>query len=747
MARKMNKYKNIIKKSWAAVAVALVGATSLTSCYEEPDNAQPYGADEQTIYALISQRQELSAFNTILKKCAYDKKLSTYLEYTCFAPMNDGVSKYLDSLYADNNVRAPHNGIAEAGSVEQFKALDVMTKVSLMSDSLCEDICKYHMSGNLYQQMDIQGGEDTPSWNTLLTGRTIKASTFTNGQYKGKSSLNGVSAIIDGDIKALNGVLHVCSNVVPRSDRTVDEQMNAEGDMKLFFEALQRTGLYKVIQQENKGKKYDLAATKPKNRSNETMYSPEECLVKWTVFAETDEVFAANGIHNFDDLKQKCIEWYANPSWYDYVTETGQKISTGDDYENPFNVVNMFVAYHILRAGMPVDKIVYEKNSDTQATWNLCFGYEAQEYFETLLKNTLLKVWCTDPGNTQSSKRYLFINRYRQNNTLTDQLGTFGDEATHPIIFEGVKIDREKSKECKNGYIHRIGGILLYDQNAKDSQNERLRLDSSNFLYETINNGIRFMTDKDVKSRDATVQDVSRVAFDNTYFDNVVCYNPNTKLVFCKMGAWRANNSDQFQGWAAYDFAIKLPPVPTGTYEVRIVYPCMSRNGLMQFYIGNSPEQSSMISQGIPFDAKANPELEGSPTGYKPIMDESLDPQTDYGVAAEREMHVRGYMYAPASFSRAGSNSEQNKLVYDPNDIYSAAKFMVNKTSCRSEAGFDSGMMLRHVITTIKMNQSQDYWLRIKNLVNNENLGWSFDFIELCPSSVYASQQMNEDWY
>lgn len=745
--------KNFIIKIRIILIVSLACLFGMTSCYEEPDGSQLFNAEEMTLREMIVQDSRLSAFFSILQKCGYDKKISTYMKYTCFAPVNEGVEPYIDSLYYDNNKSFPHNGIQESAN---WGSLSLAEKVSLMSDSLCEDLSKYHLSGETFMQVNISGAT---TCSTLITGRNVTVDIFREGAFAGKTSLNGRSAIIDGDIEASNGVLHICNSIIPRSDRTVDDQMHAEGDFTIFHTALQLTGLDKLLQQEKKDTTYSYASTHPTDReaTPHELYCPTECLVKWTVFAETDDVFKANGINSFEDLKAKCIEWYGNPTWYNYVNEHGIQISTGDDYTNEWNVVHMFIAYHILRAGMAIDKIVYEYNSKTQSTWNLCFGYEPQEYFETMLPNTLMKIWETKP----KSQKNLFINRYRQNNTLTEELGTFGNDGTHPIIFEGVPIDRttradgtSPSVETLNGYIHRIKGILLYDQNAVNAQNERIRLDSSTFLYELINNGIRFATPSEVSVMNSG-GDGNRVAFDNAYFENIKCYNPGTLRRFCVLGAWRSNNSDQFQGWNIYDFAIKLPHVPTGTYELRIVYPPMNRGGLMQFYLGNSSSQSSMIAQGIPFDACANPTIEGNVMGCEPILEEyatdddgnQYETGSDFGVESDQRMHVRGYMRAPASFSRGTYNTITEKLTYDPSDIYSAAKNIVGSTSCRSEWGYGT-MMLRRIICTQRFEQGKDYWLRIKNLVDNEQLGWSFDFIELCPVSIAnSSSNMKEDWY
>ena len=725
------------------------------SCNEEPDGSNLFSSDQKTIAEMLRDRSELSAFYRILEKGSFDKYLGTYGEYTCFAPVNEGVNRYIDSLYKDESyliskAKKKHNGIQEDPN---WASLDVMARVNLMPDSLCDDIARFHLSGERHMQVDLDGTATT--WTTMKIGRSIRVNTFDEIKapkeaYIGLTSLNDVSAITEGDIEAINGVLHICSEMIPRSDRTTDDQLRVEGekDLSIFYAALEATGYTDTLMIERKNNPdgtaitYDLG-NNHNDRDGNVLYYPKECMIKWTVFAETDDVFRAAGINSFDDLKTKCAEWYGNCSgWYDYIKEKNIKISTGDDYTSKFNVVNMFVAYHILRAGMPIDRIVYEKNKQTDAFWNFCFGYEPQEYFETMLPNTLLKVWETNPKTSKD----LWLNRYLTNNTLTTKLGMFGmpGDGDHTLVFRGVSVDRNSSVETLNGYIHRIKGILKYDQNAKDALHERLRLDSSTFLYELINNGLRGATPSEVSTLNGG-GDGNRVAFHNTYFDNIVCYNPGTLLRFNVMGAWRAHNSDQFQGWDVYDFAIKLPHVPTGDYELRIIYPPMGRGGLMQFYLGNSSKQSDMVAIGIPFDACANPH-EDATFGYEPIQTLDENPESDFGVECGQRMHVRGYMYAPASFSRGTYNTITDPLSYNENDIYSAASQITGSTSCRSETGYGT-MMLRRIITTQRFEQGQDYWLRIKNLVNDANLGWSFDFIELVPLDIVNSQTMSEDWY
>ena len=80
----------IYKKGVLLLSVALVAMSSLTSCNEEPDGSDLFSTDELTLAQMLQQNADLSAFNAILVKCGYDKRISTYKEYTCFAPQTEG---------------------------------------------------------------------------------------------------------------------------------------------------------------------------------------------------------------------------------------------------------------------------------------------------------------------------------------------------------------------------------------------------------------------------------------------------------------------------------------------------------------------------------------------------------------------------------------------------------------------------------------------------------------------------------
>ena len=104
--------RNIIKIGLLMLAVS--------SCNPEPDESDLYTFTGETIESLIEQDSTLTSFNYVLSRVGYDKMMAAYGSYTCFAPTNDGVAFYCDSLYNDTQAVIPHNGMTEnslAGSV------------------------------------------------------------------------------------------------------------------------------------------------------------------------------------------------------------------------------------------------------------------------------------------------------------------------------------------------------------------------------------------------------------------------------------------------------------------------------------------------------------------------------------------------------------------------------------------------------------------------------------------------------
>lgn len=720
--------KNIVK---VALGIVLGTTVSLTSCRWEPDESNLYTFTGQTIQSYLQENDStFHLFNIIMKRSGYDRMMATYGEYTCYAPINSGVERYIDSLYNDKEAKEPHNGLTE-------------NSVNGLSEEQCKEIAMYHLSAMMNSYVEelsnYSGKEIATMMNTPFISKLGD---------DGIVRLNDVAEVTSYDHEMINGYVHVINNVIPRTTRRVAEVLEKQEDFKLFFEALEKCGLLDSLAIDKKTnadgtpKSYQLdnKTGRPGSSFTASYHVPAECKIKFTIFAEDSTAFANAGIHNFDDLKAKCEEWYGGAAaWYDYPQKAENPISTGDDYTNPYNVVNMFMRYHIIKAGMAVSKLVYERNN-TNENWNYAFGGEPYDYYETMLPHTLMKIWQPLYQPTGASTN-IWINRWRNNNTLTDEIGTFGNDATHQIKQPGCMVVRGKSNiQAYNGYIHAIDRPLIYDENVPNGVlHERLRIDVGTMLYELINNDIRFATAAEIGAMNVSGTDGTMTRLPLDYFDNFVSYNTKTQISWYTTGAWRAWEADQLAGWGENDFAFRLPPVPTGDYEIRIIYPPMGNSGLQQYYIGTSTDPSSMQPLGIPIDARyPNSALEEDRMGTGYLLSTEFD---DYGVASDLVMRNHGYMRAPASFSR-GTYNQVKTRVSTPDELIATIS-----NCCRYEEGYGTSMM-RKILGTRHLEQNQTYWIRLKNLLTGyDQLGFSIDFIELVPVDIVNSQDYTEDWY
>lgn len=718
---KINIFKSLLK---FAGVIAFPACIAMSSCSEDIDESNLYTFTGQTIEDfLVSNDTAFSSFNYILKRVGYDRILSSYGSgsqeyYTCFAPNNAAVERYLDSLYNDTESDFEHNGMTAPG-------------LEGLNDSLCNDIALFHVLGTEKLTIDMEG----VTLRTLL-GRTMTSATrLTDGLLV----LNDKAAIVSPDNEMVNGVVHVVDNVIPRSNKTVVKELQNDERFSIFYEALERTGLVDELTEQEK----ILTAEKP--APVDGYYTPTECKVGYTIFAETNEVFAKNGIDGFPALVERAKEWYgkaatgdkreATQGWYDYYRNNNITVSTGDDYENPANVLNMFVRYHILKAAVAKEVLAWDHNMLNG------HGYsgDAYDYYETMLPKTLMKIWKVKRSNSaQGIVAGTYINRYVENNTLTDAVPTLesmGSSSMHRVVYEGCKINTGEAIAPLNGYIYPIEDVLLYNAQVPNGVlNERIRIDALTMLPEISSNGFRGMRINELTPLNGG-KGAGRIRFPIDFFDNVHVYNGNSTQidmnVVTSVGGkdYTLYKGDSFQGMGIFDFAIKLPPVPDGLYELRINLDCMPHGTMLQYYLGTDPNDlSSMEAIDIPldmrlagggaadFDAERLVEI-----GCVNILEEGSDAAADLGLESDRVMRTHKYMRAPLCIVR---ESDQSMI----------SRYITHQ--------------LRRILDTRDFKQ-QDYWLRLKTVLDDGNLERKFqiDYIEFVPVNVAMNERYLEDVY
>ncbi len=688
----LDNYKTILRKlSLLALVPAMIG---LVGCKEDIDESNLYTFTGETIEDYLNNRSdEFSSFNYILSRVGYDKILSAYGMYTCFAPTNAAVNDYINELYDDADADLPHNGMTS-------KSLEGLT------DSLCNDIALFHLASTEVMAVDMTNGMTI---NTML-GRDINAAI---DSVSGNTVLNSSAMITSMDNELENGVLHVVDKVIRRSNRMVAGELALHEEFKLFTQALEVTKLADSLSA--------LVRTgiEPVTDNTAKWYVPEECKVGFTLFAESDDVFKANGINDISDLANYAAEIYgkcADPSsgWYDYYRNNKITVDTSNDYTKPNNCLNMFVRYHILKLRASYDKLLYSFNEVSKVS--------LVEYYETMLPYTLMKVMRI------SGKRLL--NRWVTNTSLTDRIAELGTAGMQTVMRNGIEI-KNTNIQALNGYIHPITDMLVYDYDVPHGVlNERMRFDDTAFLWEMMSNSHRGATYAEIKAWNGGVSGSEGslsgdyIRYPANFFENMRVYNGNNTHVMYLSGSgngWSNYQGDEFNCMGAYDFAFRLPPVPDGTYELRLGYTANSSRGMVQFYLGRSSALTSMKALDIPLDMRRVPvdNPDGSPDNNSGTGWCLYTKTDDMGVESDANMHNLGWMRGPLYYTVGKGGSLARANAQD----------------------------LRRIVAKMQFEQGE-YWLRFKTVLpDNRTTQFHLDYIEFCPENVYNNNQYVEDMY
>lgn len=701
-----------IHKIGGMMALAALGVASFTSCSEEIDDSNLYTFTGQTVIDYLRSDSTLSDIAKISDRAGMSDRLSAYGTYTCFAPTNEALKVYIDSLY--NDVKSDnHNGLY-AGEVPADSVMNRLWK-SEKCDSLCKDIIESQVTGQKKTTNDFLTGADI----TMMLGNT-----HTPKRVNGEITIDGTTHFIKTDQEVENGIVHVIDRLFYRSTNYLIDEMEAMGCYGLWVEALRKTGIDKILQESIRTKGIHWFNLEPEAGTD----YPTKCKVGFTIFAEPDEVLKKEGINTFADLVERANKEYANCSnWYDYVKHAGISVSTKDDYNNQWNALNMFIRYHILHYALSTDKLVY--------SFNELKNIDVYEYVRTLLPGTMFKLTgIKDPGGNVGE---IYINRQLTTPSLTSDpgntsLNSKAYQEANNVKDPGILVGNSKinSRQASNGYIHPISSMLIYKENVPNEVlNERLRFDFMALLDESMTNRFRSYTGADLKSFfGRTDGNITCVRFPEGYFENMVIYNGEASRVnyltkdhangYQGYDCWNDYQGDELYCKGAYDFAIKLPPVPKdGTYELRFGYVNNGKRTIVQFYLGHSSDRSTMTPCDIPLDQ--NVDLKSTTVGW-------TDPNTDgdNGAAVDKAMHNRGWMRGPNYFS----NKKHGEG--------STARFK-----------YDGGQHhIRRVVTKQYFKQGEENWFRCKTAMpENTEAEFQLDYIELVPATVYNHSSLTED--
>jgi len=687
--------------------------------------------------------------------------LSTRGAYTCFAPNNKAIYDYLDSLYK--------KGIITEPSWEGFRTeatLDSVRKVIVYNSILDgSNIDMVLEMGDIVSQND----EDEFTLPNLNDRKLYK----THIDQTDSIFINGVSLIDlkNRDVKTLNGRVHeVHAVIAPSNDTMADvlRQYIAENEKGFIVMAklILACGLDDTLsktQDDVWEKLYKTGTIKDLPKHSDGMGTgpiPDHRKYGFTIFAEPDafweQTLAEAGISKtYDqieaaDIKNFLIQKQLYPN-----------ARQDNDFTNEENILNQFVTYHVLPFKLAPERLVLHHN-EFGYYWESTEGkYSVPvfEYYTTMGKRRLLKIYQSKESAEEDPELHdgnagIYLNRFP---ILRNGRGMFSDESVntnndyhesglfkepgsaatlYPDENRGVRIrfqaeDAAKHQKLLNSCIYPIERLLVYTENVQNRlAGERIRIDMAAMFPEMANNDLRRPRGK-YKFSPADHPYGGTVGFPVEYpYLADVTMREGTGFYYLSgiNYNWFNYQGDEFNIIGKYEFTMKLPPVPKrGHYEIRFGVSSNSNlRSMCQVYFGSDPNY--LPAQDIPMDLRIGflrhrfkNSTQTSTFGYTNDADYEADTKlsTEEQDEVTKALRARGFMKGPM--------------------YYHCGKGTSAPLAITREA------VSRRIMVSEDLDPDKEYYIRFKNVLDDESLQFFMDYFEFVSKDVYDNPVEPED--
>ena len=288
---------------------------------------------------------------------------------------------------------------------------------------------------------------------------------------------------------------------------------------------------------------------------------PRDRRYYYTVFAETNDVFAAKGINNLDDLKA-----YAKQI-YDAIYPEDANITDPTDRRNS---LNRFVSYHILNRRVDYyGATAVDGANSTLATYFNRTLMDISDWYETMMPYSTMKF-----SFPNGSEEGLYINR-RGVQDRADEQG---------VKIRGAKVimPTDANYTDLNGHYYYVDDIVYYNQEVLGG--ELWRVDATTLspdFMRPVSGGLArgHYTRSNIEggkygessmSPDPAKNTRTCVGFKTDFIENFEFDGAFTHLhVRPRSLQFWSYAGDEVMIQGLYDVTIKLPPMPEGDYEIR----------------------------------------------------------------------------------------------------------------------------------------------------------------------------------
>lgn len=654
----------------------------LASCCGDISEDARYTFTGHTVASFLESHEDVySSFLHILDRGGRLSLMKAYGQYTCFAPTNDAITRFLieqDSIYQASKDDENPNDVIWTGVTSP--------ELSELSDSMCQVIANTHIIAKIYTTLDLEG-DIVPTKN--MNDRYLSFTFKTDENNHSVLYINSDSRVIARDEEVENGVVHTLDAVLNPSANTLPTQIEKHKYFHIMSEAIKATGYDDLMQgyidySYTDGDRTALGS----GGSGQTPY-PAQRYYGFTAFLEHDQVFFEAGIYNLEDLIEACEKWYPEADASAPLTSA----------ENP---VNQFVGYHLLDRNLPYSRLVcYNLKTDRWFSEDDYFDTsDRNEFYETMGQRTLKLTMPRSFVSNVNVRNAIYLNWYHRDNdpVPADAQKFMNVRVYSPEAFKGLdELYADFDGNALNGTIHPINKIFLYNEDAMAGRvlNMIVRIDFAGLCSELANNDIRW----DGLERYGT----GEMFIPHGYCKNLKVHSDESRIfIYAPVSAWGSHQGDEMMGFSSYDFAYKLPRMPKGTYEIRFGWAVSYLRGIVQFYFDDEVT-------GIPVDMRYG--SEDPRIGF--VADDMTD---DNGIQNDKEMRNRGYLKGPAAM--CGNNPQQR--------------------------GRDHTHIMRRIVTTKYLTEG-DHWLRFKNVFENDDGTAQFmhDYVEIVPLSYIRDESIS----
>jgi len=690
------------------------------SCSEEIDTSAKYVFKEEIISSYLEKHAQYSEYCKLLKQVPVSKVSATSVfqllsargNYTVFAPTNDAIQIYLDSL-------ASRGLIPEAS----WDAFEDSTKL--------DSIRKVIVYNSIIDGGDSNGFFEINNFPSSGTGSfaEMEVANMNDRKLVVKYTENADSILINDclidqknrDILSINGVVHCVHNVVaPSSDSMAMLLKNMiegkNGGYVVMARLIEACGLLDTLDRVKDDVYEDMYQTEkiPQkvHRSEESgcdFYTPEHRYYGFTIFAETDAFWAQTLGKDASEITVDDI--------YNYIDNLGiyPEAKRDKDYKSMDNLLNQFVTYHMLPMRLSSERLVNHYNEKGYSTNTKAPTVAIFEFYTTMGKRRLIKTFESKESNGVYLNRFPNLNNGRH--------GDYHENSCDPQNV-GVLIGEpnlQGENNVRNGIIYPIEDLLYYSDNTRNQMmRSRIRWNVTAMWPEFMNNDIRINPSTSDKYRNVYIPTDAELGYQ--YLNDVIIEKDTYFLYWTGRGHnWANMQGDEMTIRGFYEVTMRLPPVPVrGTYELRFGQQCGGVwRGMAQFYWGR--DINNLAAMGIPMDLRQGARYRYTKYGNIPsdigYKDDSKD-DDDFNAQTDKQMRNNDFMKGCQQY-QAGSGTE---------------------TTMRG-----SEICLRRIMLRQTMDPNETYYVKFKTVMDDDTRYFYMDYLEYCAKEVYDNPSEPED--